>query len=136
MDPSANHAATMAAWRAAFEELQSHQETAGSVSQPEIIDPNRSLNIDKAALCNLVNDDVEHQVADCPQDPIVIAIEKTFMEAIKLAAHFVVLQKKSTFNGLFDVSISRVIESGRLDSYVETRLSSIVEYTMFICTII
>lgn len=58
------------------------------------------------------------------------------MNDIQLATDAVALQKTSPLNGLIDISIPRMIESGYLDSCLETQLSSLADSTMFMDSVI
>lgn len=44
--------------------------------------------------------------------------------------------KRSILSGLIDVSVFRMIESGHLDLYLETRMSNLVDSTMFMDSIV
>lgn len=74
------------------------------------------MNVDEAALRELVNAEVEHQVSDCLQDSIATPAQETFMDAIQLPTDSVASQKKSTLTGAINVSIYGMIESERLDT--------------------
>lgn len=59
------------------------------------------------------------------------AVEESFTDAKKLAADPLASKKTLVLNGRIDVSRSCVIESGRLDSYLETRLRNLADSTIF-----
>lgn len=94
------------------------------------------MNVDQVALPNIANAVVERQIADRLNDSIATAVEKTFVDAFQLAAESVASQKKSTLNVLIDVPIFRFIESGQLDSYLKARLSTLVDSSLFMDSII
>lgn len=85
------------------------------MNQQETTDPICSMNDDQAGLRDLFNVEVECRLADLLHGSIATAAENTFMDAMQLATDSVVLHKKSTFNGLIDVLISLLIESGHFD---------------------
>lgn len=131
VEPSADNAATMDARKAAFKVPESQHQAAGSVKQPDNIDSSRSLNGEHATPLELFNEEVEHQLAGHLQDSIATAVRETFMGAKQLTPDAKVSPKKSTLNGLIDVSITRMIESGHLDTYLGTQLSSLADLIMF-----
>lgn len=53
------------------------------------------MNVDQAVLRDIVNSEVERQVADHLNESIATAVEGTFMNATQLAADSVEFQKKS-----------------------------------------
>lgn len=95
------------------------------MNQPEIIDQSRSLSVDRGPLRKAVNADVDHRVADGLQDSIALAVEEIFKAGIQLVTDAVVAQNKSTIYGPTGVLISRLIEGGLSDSYLETCLNNI-----------
>lgn len=50
------------------------------------------MNVNQAALRDMINSKVERQVADYLQESIVTAVEETFIDALQLAADSVALQ--------------------------------------------
>lgn len=58
------------------------------------------------------------------------------MDAIQLTTDSKAFQKKSTLDGLIEMSLSRMIESRHLDSNLRSRLSSLADSAKFMDTII
>lgn len=67
------------------------------------------MDVDQAALSELVNGEVECQVAGYLQDTIATAVQEMFMDAIQLPPESVGSLKQWTFNGLINVFISRIM---------------------------
>lgn len=89
------------------------------------------MNVDRAALLQVINTELEHRITDSLNDSIETMVEENFVDIDRLENVTMASQKKSTLQGLFDLSISRMFESGQLDSCSETRLSSIAYLTLF-----
>lgn len=54
------------------------------------------------------------------------------MDATQLAADFIASQEMSTFNILIDITIYQLIESTKLNDYIETRLRSLSDSDVFV----
>lgn len=68
------------------------------------------MNDDEAALHDLVNAGVQHQVADRLQDSIWISVEETFIDAEQLLTDFVASLKKSILNDLIAFLIFQTVQ--------------------------
>lgn len=103
MEPSANDATTTDACNAAFEKLETQRQAADFVNHPNTIDPSHSMNVDKAALCELVNTEAERQVDDHLQGSSMTPVGELFMDDTQLAMNSVFWQQRSALNGLLYV---------------------------------
>lgn len=120
MEPSAYDAAASVDWKAAFAEQECEDQPTELVNKFALNNRGHLLNVDQAALREVVRAGVEWWVADPLQNADAIAVEGTLTDAIQLMKDFLAPQKKSALDGLVDFSISLMIESGYLDSYSET----------------
>lgn len=125
-------AASMDAWTVAIEEAGPQHQAADSRNQSETIGPSRVMNADQVALRDLVNAKVECRTAGHLHDSTSTAVEESFIDAIRRATGSAALKKKSNLIGLIGGSISRMMEIGQLDSYLETQLSNLADSNMFL----
>lgn len=132
VEPSANDAVTMNAWTAVVEEQEHRHQAIDSMNQSGSDEPSRFVNVNQATLRDLVNADDHRQVAGCLHGSVATAVEEAFTDAIQVATDFVASQKKLALNRLSDVLVCRMIESGQVNSYLETLLSSLAESTTFL----
>lgn len=106
--------------------------TADPVGKPKSFETGCFMTVDKDILRDIVNDNVEGQATDLVIVSIDATVGKTFMDGIHLTTDFVNYEKRSIFNGLLHILIYRMIELGHKDFYLETRLSSLANRTMFV----
>lgn len=106
MTPSADDIATMDASKAARGESKLQEKAVASANKPETIEPSHFMNVEKVALREIVNAEVECQVADSLKDMAATAVKETSMDSIRLTTSSIASQKKSTLSGLTDGWIS------------------------------
>lgn len=74
---------------------------------------------------------MKRQVTGIVDDAMAYPAEEIFTNVIHMVTDSLASEKKSTLDGLIDVSISQIIESGQKNYYLDTWLSSHSDLTMF-----
>lgn len=82
VEPFTDDAASMEAWTAAFEKLERQDQVSASMNQPETIGTSRFINVGKAALWDIIINEVKRQIANRFHDSITTAVEETVMDTI------------------------------------------------------
>lgn len=80
---------------------------------------------------DIVNTRAEGQVADGPRNLIATSVEETSMDVIQLLIDFMAPQKKSTTYDLINVSIYRIVQSGKIDLCIGRQRSNPANSTNF-----
>lgn len=130
MEPTIDDIETMYAWKTAL--VKPQEPPVDSTSPPKVnSNPNLQVTLDQSALQERTAAKVDQKFSVHINFAIKSAAKEKFLNALQLATNETTSNRGSELNDMNESSVIQMMETGAMDTWLETKLSTLAESNHF-----